>query len=429
MDVGLWIWAVFVAGVLAVLLVDLLVFHRDAHQVTLREAGIWTAVWFLLALGFAGVVWLWHGPGAATAYTTGFLIERSLSIDNLFVLVVLFAYFAVPPQYRHRALLVGVLGALVLRAIFIAGGAVALERFTWTVYVLGAFLIATGVRLAVREVEPAPGRNVVVRGLRRLVPMTDRFHGQRFFVHVDGRRFATPMLAVLAAVATTDVAFAADSIPAIFAVTDEPFLVFAANAFSVLGMLALYFLLEGAMGRFRYLRVALAAILMLVGAKMTLSGVVHPPVVVSLAVILAILAVAAAASYLADRRTPTSWSSGVEGCARRPRRRRPGGAGSADALREKGAGKSVSSAPNGVARRPDRADCVGRSVCLRRSGLRTGLAERPVRDPGRHVVGVRSRDARAAAGDVQAARRPPRPLHVAVERDRRATAEEPDLAP
>ena len=165
MGVALWIWGLFVAGVLAVLLVDLFVFHRRAREVTMREAGVWTVAWLVLALAFAGVVWAWQGGGAATEYTTGFLIERSLSIDNVFVLVVLFAYFAVPPEYRHRALLFGVVGALVLRAIFIAGGAVALERFAWTVYVLGAFLIATGLRLAVRDVEPEPGRNVVVRSL------------------------------------------------------------------------------------------------------------------------------------------------------------------------------------------------------------------------------------------------------------------------
>ena len=305
MDVALWIWALFVVGVLAVLLIDLLVFHRRAQEVELREAAVWTAIWLVLAVGFAGVIWAWRGGEAATAYLSGYLIERSLSIDNVFVLAVIFTYFAVPPQYRHRALLWGVLGALALRAVFIAGGAVALERFSWAVYILGVFLIATGFRLSVRDAEAHPERNVVLRLLRRVIPMTEHFHGQRFMVRVEKRLLSTPMLAVLVAVATTDVAFAADSVPAIFAVTNDAFLVFAANAFSVLGMLALYFLLAGMMGRFRYLRPALAAILVFVGAKMVLSHTYHLPVAVSLAVIVLILAAAALGSVFAERRTPT----------------------------------------------------------------------------------------------------------------------------
>jgi tellurite resistance protein TerC len=302
MDVALWIWFLFSVGVLAVLLIDLLVFHRRAQEVTLVEAGLWTGIWFALALGFAAVVWAWQGGEAATAYLTGYLVERSLSIDNVFVLAVIFGYFAVPSQYRHRALLWGVVGALVLRAGFIAAGAIALERFSWMVYVLGAFLVATGLRLAVREVEPDPDANLVLRLLRRVVPITKRFHGQRFFVRVNRRRLATPMLAVLVAVATTDVAFAADSVPAVFAITDDAFLVFAANAFSVLGMLALYFLLAGMIGRFRYLRPALAAILVFIGLKMAGTDFYQVPVVVSLAVIVSILAAATVASVCAERR-------------------------------------------------------------------------------------------------------------------------------
>jgi TerC family integral membrane protein len=305
LDVATWIWIVFSAALLAVLLVDVLVFHRSAGEVGLREAGAWTAVWLALAVGFAGVVWAWQGGGRATEFLTGYVVERSLSIDNVFVLAVIFAYFGVPPAYRYRALLWGVLGALVLRVAFIAVGAVALERFAWTVYVLGAFLIATGVRLAVREVEAHPDRNVVLRLLRRVVPMTGRFHGQRLLARVHGRRLATPMLAVLVAVATTDAAFAADSVPAIFAVTDEPFLVFAANAFSVLGMLALYFLVAGLLGRFRFLRPALAAILVFVGVKLAATDLYHLPAGVSLAAIIAILGAAVAASLLDERRRGT----------------------------------------------------------------------------------------------------------------------------
>ena len=300
MEVALWIWVPSV-GVLAVLLVDLLVFHRRAREVTLAEAGLWTGLWFALALGFGGVVWAWQGDEAATAYLTGYLIERSLSIDNVFVLAVIFGYFAVPSQYRHRALLWGVVGALILRACFIAAGAVALERFAWMVYILGFFLIATGLRLAVREIEAHPDANLVLRLIRKVVPISPRFHGQRFFVRINRHLMATPMLAVLVAVATTDVAFAADSVPAVFAITDDAFLVFAANAFSVLGMLALYFLLAEMIGRFRYLRPALAAILVFVGLKMAASDAYDIPVLFSLAVIVAILSAATAASVRAER--------------------------------------------------------------------------------------------------------------------------------
>ena len=259
---------------------------------------------------FAGVVWAWQGGGPATEYITGYLIERSLSIDNVFVLAVIFTYFAVPAEFRHRALLLGVLGALVLRAVFIAGGAIALERVAWSIYVLGAFLVLTGARLAVSELEAHPDKNVALRMLRRIVPMTHGFHGQRFFIRHGPKLLATPMLAVLVAIATTDVAFAADSVPAIFAVTDNTFLVFAANAFSVLGMLALFFLLAGAMERFRYLRPALAAVLVFVGAKMLLSGHYHLPAALSLAVILSILAIAAAASVVVER-SPRPLSAGA----------------------------------------------------------------------------------------------------------------------
>ena len=293
--------SLFSVGVLAVLLVDLLVFHRRAQEVTLAEAGLWTGVWFALALGFAGVVWAWQGDEAATAYLTGYLIERSLSIDNVFVLAVIFGYFAVPSQYRHRALLWGVVGALVLRACFIAGGAVALERFSWMVYILGVFLIATGLRLAVREIEAHPDANLVLRLMRRVVPITRASTASGSSSASSRHRLATPMLAVLVAVATTDVAFAADSVPAVFAITDDAFLVFAANAFSVLGMFALYFLLAGMIGRFRYLRPALAAILVFVGLKMAGSDLYEVPVAVSLAVIVSILAAATAASVRAER--------------------------------------------------------------------------------------------------------------------------------
>lgn len=300
--VSLWIWVLFAVAVLAVLAVDMLVFHRGASEVRTREAGLWTLAWLVLALSFGGVVWAWRGGGAATEYLTGYVIERSLSIDNVFVLAVIFAYFGVPSRFRHRALLWGVVGALVLRAGFIAVGATALEHFSWMVYVLGGFLVATGLRLAVKDVEARPDRNIVLRAMRRVMPVSEEFHGQRFLVRLPGGWAATPMLAVLVVVASTDVAFAVDSVPAIFAVTDDPFLVFAANAFSVLGMLALYFLLAGMLERFHYLRPALAAILVFVGIKMTIAHFYEIPTVASLGVIVAILAGAVGLSLLDERR-------------------------------------------------------------------------------------------------------------------------------
>ncbi|HEY6030322.1 MAG TPA: TerC/Alx family metal homeostasis membrane protein [Gaiellaceae bacterium] len=298
MDVAWWAWAALSGGVLFVLWLDLFLFHREDRTVGLKEAGFWTVVWFVLAVAFGGVLWAWLGPDEATRYLVGYVVERSLSIDNIFVLVVLFAYFAVPPTARHRALIWGVVGALVLRVVFILLGAVALERVAWTAYLLGAFLILTGLRLAVREVDVKPERNPVLRLMRRFLPMTAEYEGTRFLVRSRGRRVATPMVAVIAAVATTDLAFAMDSIPAVFAVTEEPFLVFAVNAFAMLGLVALYFLLAATVDRFRYLRPALAAILVFVGLKMALRDVFEIPVGASLALVVAAIALAAAASAL-----------------------------------------------------------------------------------------------------------------------------------
>jgi tellurite resistance protein TerC len=284
-----WVWLGFAVGVLAVLVLDLALFHRQAHEVSVREAAVWSLAWIVAAVGFAGVLWAWEGGTAAEEYLAGYLIERSLSIDNVFVFAVIFGYFAVPAEYRQRALLWGIMGALVLRTVFIALGAVALERFAWVAWVLGLFLIATGVRLAVRELDPHPERNPVLALARRWVPMSEGYHGQRLVVRIDKRLLATPMVAVLVALATTDVAFAMDSIPAVFAVTEEPFIVFAANAFALLGLLALYFLIAGLLRTFPLLRPALALILVFVGVKMLLGDAFPLSSGLSLAVIGAVL--------------------------------------------------------------------------------------------------------------------------------------------
>ncbi|MEV1202783.1 TerC family protein [Microbispora rosea] len=308
MSVPLWVWAAVLAVILAMLAVDLFA-HRRAHVVGVREALGWSGVWIALGLGFGVVVWLVWGPEAGGEYLAGYLIEKSLAVDNVFVIALLFSFFAVPRELQHRVLFFGVLGALVFRAGFIGAGAVLLDRFHWILYVFGAFLLYTGVKMARHSaIEVHPDRNPVLRAMRRLIPVTDSYHGQRFLVRQDadgrpgGRWAATPLLAVLVAVETSDIVFAVDSIPAIFAVTSEPFLVFTSNAFAILGLRAMYFLLAGAMHRFGYLRYGLAAILVFVGAKMLLADVYKIPVWLSLAVICACLVVAVAASAYRNRR-------------------------------------------------------------------------------------------------------------------------------
>ena len=293
-----WLWPGLAGGLIVLLLLDVFVFHPRPGEVSVRRAVVWSVIWLALGLGFGLAVWSVDGTGAAREYLAGYLIERTLSLDNLFVLAVILGYFAVPGASRHRALVWGVVGALACRALFIVAGGVALQRLSWLSYPLGAFLIATGVQMARRRIEVNPERNAIVALVHRLLPMTDRFHGQRLFIRIERHILATPMVVVLVAIATTDVVFAADSIPAIYAVTDDPFLVFAANAFSVLGMLALYFLLAEIMIRFRYLRPAVAVILVFVGLKMALVDVYDLPTSLSLAVVVGVVSLAIAASLV-----------------------------------------------------------------------------------------------------------------------------------
>jgi tellurite resistance protein TerC len=291
---------------IVLLLLDAFVFHRRSGDVSIRQAVGWSVIWLALGLGFGLAVWSVDGSGAAREYLAGYLIERTLSLDNLFVLAVILGYFAVPSASRHRALVWGVVGALVCRAVFIVAGGVALQRLSWLSYPLGAFLVVTGVHMARRRIEVNPERNAIVALVHRLMPMSDRFHGQRLFIRIERRVLATPMVVVLVAIATTDVVFAADSIPAIYAVTDDPFLVFAANAFSVLGMLALYFLLAEIMIRFRYLRPAVAVILVFVGLKMALVDVFDLPTSLSLGVVVGVVSLAIAASLVRTERVPAA---------------------------------------------------------------------------------------------------------------------------
>ncbi|HEX6330455.1 MAG TPA: TerC family protein [Actinomycetota bacterium] len=291
MDVPIWAWAGFVALILLLLALDLLVFHREAHVVEFREAALYSAFWVALGLAFGLVVFLWWGTEAGGEYLAGYLIEKSLSVDNIFVFALLFSYFAVPAKYQHRVLFWGILGALVFRAAFIAAGAALLERFHWTIYLFGAFLVITGIRMALHRTEEIhPERNPILLLFRRVVRMTTDYRGQRFLVREAGALLATPLMAVLLIVETTDIIFAVDSIPAIFAVTREPFLVFTSNAFAILGLRALYFMLAGMIRRFVYLKLGLSVVLVYVGLKMALSDLVHVPIWLSLSVIAVVLA-------------------------------------------------------------------------------------------------------------------------------------------
>ena len=301
MDVPLWAWAAVLAVILLMLAVDLLA-HRKAHVVSVREAGVWSAVWVALGVGFGGLVWWAYGAEHGGEYFAGYLIEKSLAVDNVFIFALIFSYFAVPRQYQHRVLFYGVVGALVLRALFIAGGVALIENFAWVLYLFGAFLVFTGWKLfRQRHEDLDPSGNPVLRLIRKRVPSTDEYHGQKFWVKKAGSWVATPLFTVLVLVETSDIIFAVDSIPAIFAVTREPFLVFTSNAFAILGLRAMYFLLADLMHRFVYLKAGLAAILVFVGAKMLLLDVVKIPIWLSLTVIGCSLAVAVITSLRATR--------------------------------------------------------------------------------------------------------------------------------
>ena len=302
MDVSLWWWLAVIGAVLVMLLIDL-VAHRHAHVIGVREAAAWSVVWVLCGVGFGGIVWWWWGAELGQQYFAGYLIEKSLAVDNVFVWAIIFSYFAVPREYQHRVLFLGVLGALVFRGAFIAAGSVLISSFGWVLYLFAAFLLYTGWRMIrQRDEHLDPEASRALRLFRRWVPMTDAYHGQRLLVRRNGVLLATPLLAVLVLVEVTDIVFAVDSIPAIFAVTDEVFLVFTANAFAVLGLRAMYFLLADLIHRFVYLKLGLALVLIWVGIKMLLKiDVFYIPTTLSLAVVALILGTSVVASLVATR--------------------------------------------------------------------------------------------------------------------------------
>jgi tellurite resistance protein TerC len=294
-------WAVLAVAVIGMLAIDLFVFGRGDHEVTIRESGTWSAVWLGVAFAFAGVMWALAGSQAGSEYLTGYLLERSLSLDNIFVFAVLFSYFAVPRIVQPRVLSWGIMLALVLRLVFIVIGAALLNEFHVTFYAFGLLLLYTAWKLGTHdEIDVDPEHNPALRLIRKRVPMSNDYDGGRLITKVGGKRIATPLVAVFVVVATTDLIFAVDSIPAIFAITTTPFIVFAANAFAMLGLRALYFLLVGVMDRFVYLTQGLAVILAIIGAKMLLIDVWHMPIWLSLALIVIVLGATAWLSVRAD---------------------------------------------------------------------------------------------------------------------------------
>jgi len=300
---SVWGWVGFNVVVLGILGLDLGVLHRKSEKVSLKEAAIWSGVWVALSLCFAFAIYLAMGRESGLEFLTGYLIEYALSVDNIFVFVLIFSYFSVPEKYQHRVLFWGIIGALLLRGVMIVAGSALVTRFAWTLYIFGAFLVFTGLRMALQKDGTTynPARDPILRLARKLVPVTPDYRGDKFFVHepdATGRKryFATPLFIVLVIVDTTDIIFATDSIPAIFAVTRDPFIVYTSNICAVLGLRALYFLLANVVDKFVYLKLGLSVVLVFIGAKMLLEAFIHIPIVAALGVVGVVLGTSIVAS-------------------------------------------------------------------------------------------------------------------------------------
>ena len=302
MNDQMWYWILFNIFVLIMLALDLGVFHRNAHEVKMKEALTTSAVWIALALLFNVGVYFWMGEKKALEFLTGYIIEKSLSVDNIFVFIMVFSYFHVPALHQHKILFWGIIGALIMRAIFIFAGVALITKFHWMIYVFGLFLIVTGIKMAFqKDKKIEPEKNPVIRLFRKLFPVTDSYDGSKFLTKVNGKTFATPMMIVLIVIETTDLIFAVDSIPAILAITDDPFIVYTSNVFAILGLRALYFALAGIMQLFHYLAYGLSAVLIFVGAKMMLVDVYKIPIQISLLVIVLILTISIVASIMRSK--------------------------------------------------------------------------------------------------------------------------------
>ena len=285
------------------LALDLTVFHRNAHTVRVREAVIWYGIWVGLAVLFNIGVFVWMGVDKGNEFLTAYVIELSLSVDNIFVFLIVFSSFGVPPEYRHRVLFLGILGAVVMRGLFIATGVALLENFSWLIFLFGGFLVFTGVKLAIRrDEEVQPDQNPVMKLAKRFLPVTSEFEGQKFFVRRAGKWFVTPLFMVLIGLETTDLIFAVDSVPAVLAISDDPFIIWSSNVFAILGLRALFFLVDGILPYFRYLNFGLSVILVFIGIKMITSEAYHMPTTISLGTVGLILTITILASYIAKRR-------------------------------------------------------------------------------------------------------------------------------
>jgi len=314
-------WVIFNVFILLMLALDLGVFHRRAHEVKIKEAVIWSAVWISLALLFNLGIYLWQGSQPALEFLTGYLIEKSLSVDNIFVFLMIFSFFSVEAAYQHKVLFWGILGALLMRIIFITAGIALLQKFHWVIYIFGGFLVLTGIKMGIRkEGEIHPERNPVLRLFRRFVPVTEGYAEDRFFVEIKGKRFATPLFIVLLVVETTDIIFALDSIPAILAITLDPFIVYTSNVFAILGLRALFFALAGVMKLFHYLHYGLSAILVFIGGKMLIADVYKIPIPLALGIVAGLLIISVIASLM----RPGAGQAGGRGAIEPGRKRNEG---------------------------------------------------------------------------------------------------------
>lgn len=302
-----WLWGGFILFVICMLLLDLVVFNKKAHEIKMKEALLLSLFWILLAVAFNIGVWKFLGPQKAMEFLTAYLIEESLSIDNLFVFILIFTYFQVKPEYQHKILFWGIIGAMVMRAIFIITGVALIERFHWIIYVFGGFLVITGVRMFFdqgKQIEP--DKNPVIRLAKKLIPVTSEMRGSRFFIRIDGKSFATPLFITLIMIEVTDLIFAVDSIPAVLAISNDPFIIYTSNVFAILGLRSLYFALAAIIKYFRFLKFGLAAILFFVGIKMLISGFYKMPIFIALGTVFGILLLSVLLSVLIPPKEPVS---------------------------------------------------------------------------------------------------------------------------
>lgn len=303
-ETSLLVWSIFVIFILLVLALDLGVFHKKSHTVGFKESIIWSVVWIAMALVFAVVLFFWRGQEDMMLYLTGYVIEKSLSVDNLFVFLLIFSFFRIPGEYQHKILFYGILGALVMRAFFIWAGIAVLQKFNWVIYLFGALLIVSGIKMLLPEKGDVNLEDKwIIKFTKKIFPTTHDFHGDRFFVKLDGKWWVTPLFITLIFVEFSDLVFAVDSIPAIIGITDDPFLVFTSNVFAILGLRSLYFALKGFADLFHYLKYGLSIILMFIGVKLLISGVYHMPVSITMAVIFGILLLSVVLSLLTRKKT------------------------------------------------------------------------------------------------------------------------------